>query len=93
MRPIVLISLAAAALLGGCATQKSLSELPVAAWEHPASVLHATAPRMPDGVTAYAMAPIDTTRNQGLQTFQAPRQDYPSVGGNIMAGQGERARN
>lgn len=89
MRAAVLAPLIAACglALAGCATTEPLAELPMKSWEHPQSVLRATAPRAADGETAFAMADIDTSRNRALTTYQTPREDYPSVGGNILRGQ------
>ena len=79
--------LAVCAALAGCATKAPLAELPMRTWEHPPSVLRATAPRPADGETVFAMADIDTSRNRALSTYQTPREDYPSVGGDILRGQ------
>jgi hypothetical protein len=91
MRLFTLTVLSAATLLSGCAHHAMLAELPLATWEHPPSVLQATAPRMPDGKTVFAMADIDNRTSRTLQAFQAPRQVYPSVGGDILRGLGENA--
>jgi hypothetical protein len=88
MRPIALMSLAAL-LLAGCAHRAELTPLPLAEFQHPPSVLQATNPRMPDGTTAFAMAPVDSARNRALSNYQTPRQEYPSVGGNILRGMGD----
>lgn len=46
----------------------------------------ATNPRPADGTTTFMLASIDTSATKALAPYEAGRNDYPSVGGDILRG-------
>jgi hypothetical protein len=47
---------------------------------------HATDPQPSDGRTRFAMADIDTSATKTLAAYEPARDEYPSVGGDILRG-------
>ena len=78
-------TLSCALLISGCV---GLPSRDMSVMTTPARTLdwRAVNPQRTDGFTVYAMADIDHLTSKSMDVYQAARNDYPSVGGDILRG-------